>query len=385
MESKLIAWTTHEDKPAVSVVFGRSFVIGADGRPQDAGPFTLQEDYVFYEGIDHGDAYTRPSLLARDVDLWPWRGATDLVVQGVARPPEPRSSLKVTLTCRGSGANFVHTLAVHGDRVVERGRHGLQVSAPERFEEMPLRYDKAYGGTDELSRERYADPEEMKMIYDLVGEAEDREWSEYSYPRNPVGKGYVLDPELAVGTRWPNIEFPDDPLKLEELVLPREDWGRRPYPAGFDWFGHAWFPRVAFFGEIPETSDGRVPKTEVDMGLLPADLTDTPILLRPKHHFAQGAHPRLWRNRLSGDERITITTIGTGGAPLDVQLPGLSPVVRLQLLDGKTRKLDSKLDLVLVQGESRRLTLLWHALAPIAEPFVPPDFRERMPYSIAWS
>lgn len=385
MESKLIAWITHEDKPAVSVVFGRSFVIGADGRPMDAGPFALQEDIVYYEGIDYGDAYTRPSIVQRDVDVWPWRGATDLVVQGVARPPEPRSSMKVSLTCRGSGASFVHTLSVHGDRVVERGHHGLQLSAPERFEEMPLRYDKAYGGTDEESRDRYADPEELKMLHDLVGEEEDREISEYSYPRNPAGKGYLLDPDLAVGTRWPNIEFPDDPLRLEDLVLPREDWGRRPYPAGFDWFAHAWFPRMAFFGELPETTDGRVPQTEVDMGLFAPDLTDTPVLLRPKHHFAQGAHPRLWRHRLAGDERITVTTVGRDGAPLDVQLPNLRPVVRMRMLDGKTHKLASLLDLVLIEAESRRLTLVWHALAPIAEPAVPPDFEERMPYGISWA
>lgn len=385
MESTLLSWTTHEDKPAVSVVFGRSFVIGADGRCSDAGPFALQEDYAYYDDIPRSEGYIQPSILKRDVDLYPWRGSTDLVVQGVARPPDPRASMKVTLTVRGTGASFVRVLSVYGDRIVEQGGRGLQVSVPERFEEMPLRYDKAYGGTDENYRERYADPEEQKLLYDLVGDEEDREWSEYSYPRNPAGKGYLLHPEFAPGTPWPNLEFPEDPLRIEDLVLPLEEWGIRPYPACFDWFGHGWFPRVAFFGEIPATTDGRVPQAEVDMGLLPADLTDTPILMRAKHRFAQGAHPHLWRHRFAGDELVTITGIAPDGGPLIVQLPRLAPKVRLRTLDGKTQRLDAKLDLVLIEGETRKLTLVWHALAPVNQPVIPPDFEERMPYSISWS
>jgi hypothetical protein len=384
MESTIIPWSAPSNAPAVSVVFGRTFAFSPEGRCDDTGPYSLREDYAFYTDIPRGTGYIQPSILERDVDLWPWRGFTDLVVQGIARPPTPRASMQVVLACQGSTVSFGHTLAVSGDRVVERGRHGLQLSAPERFEAMPLRHDKAYGGTDESVRKRDSNRLEDRMIHDLVGSKEDRENSDFSYPRNPAGKGYVLDSEFAEGTHWPNIEFPDDPLEIEKLVASQDAWGERPYPASFDWFPHAWFPRVAFFGEFPPTASGRVPTKEVDMGLCPANLREMPILARPKHPFAQGAHPRLWRHRLLGDERIRVDGIGFDGAPLLVQLPRLSPRVRLRMLDGAIHELATELDLVLVEGETRHVTLLWRAHALVGDLPLPPGWRERMPYTIEW-
>jgi hypothetical protein len=288
------------------------------------------------------------------------------------------------MSCQGPRVRLSHRLQVSGDRRVERGATRLRLGDPAPYTEMPLRYDKAYGGTDEQARIAGTDPEEARLIYDTVGEEEDREISEFSYPRNPAGKGYVVDPASAVGTPWPNIEWPDDPLSLERLVAPRTAWGARPNPAGFDWFPHPWFPRVAFFGEIPPTDDGRVPVAEVRQGLLPADLTSRTLLARPKEGFAQGAHPYLWRTRLIGDEHIRVSAIGTDGAALDVALPSLLPSVRLRPPGGKEAVLPAELDLVYIAGDSRRVTLLWRASLAVDRPALPPGWEQQTSYKIEW-
>lgn len=366
----LLDWTTAQDEPAVSVVFGRNFIIDPRGACKDEGSFALQEDLEYYpeEQLGERTGYIRPSLLLRDVDLWPHRARTDLVIQGTARSQRPVRTLPVGLTVRGSAVRFSQVLQVSGDRVVEAGPTGPRVSEAAAFEAMPLRYDKAYGGTDERALAADPDREEARMIYDTVGEAEDREISAYSYPRNPAGKGYVIDPESIVGTQWPNIELPDELLKLERIAAPRDAWGDRPYPGGFDWFPHAWFPRSAFFGEMPPIAGDAVPKAELALGVLPADYPRLPLFKRPRLPFAQGAHPRLWRHRWLGDERLRVDAIGADGAPLEVALPGVVPEVRLRLPGEPEAVLAAELDLVLVAADARRVTLLWRATQVLARP-----------------
>ena len=359
----LLDWTTAQDQPAVSVVFGRTYLVDARGDCHEEAPFVLQDDFEYYpeDVLGPRGGYIRPSLLQRDVDLWPFRRATDLVIQGSARSQRPVRTMHVALTVRGSAVRTSHVLQITGDRVVERGPVGPQLSEPMSFEAMPLRYDKAYGGTDERALAADPEREEARLIHDAVGPDEDREISAYSYPRNPAGKGYVVDPGSAIGTAWPNIELPDQPLKLEHLAAPRDAWGARPYPGGFDWFPHAWFPRSAFFGVVPVGGGDEIPAAELALGVLPADFSRLPLFSRPRLPFAQGAHPHLWRHRLLGDERIAVTALGTDGAPFEAALPGLVPQVRLRLPGAREARPEAVLDLVLVTPDTRRVTLLWRA------------------------
>jgi len=382
----IIAWTAQNDQPAVSVLFGRRFAITANGACVDAEPFVLQQDLEYYPEARLGPrtGYIRPSLLQRDLDLYPFRERTDLVIQGCARNPRKLRDLQVDLVVRGSAVRFNQTLHVTGDRWIERGPAGLRLSEPEPFEEMPLRYDKAYGGTDEMALAADPDRDEARLIYDTVGEDEDREISEYSYPRNPAGKGYVIDPESASGTPWPNLEFSDESLRLSRIAAPLTEWGARPYPAGFDWFPHAWFPRSAFFGEMPATADRQVPKAELKLGILPADLRKKSLFNRPKLPFAQGAHPRLWQHRLRGDEQIQVSAIGKSGAPIELTLPRLAPQVDLRLPGQRGVRLPAELDLVLITGDDQRVTLLWRATHLLERNTLGSDWKTQTSYTIGW-
>ncbi len=347
--------------PLISVVTGRTYSVTHGGKCEPA-PVTYQlvTEPDYYKHIDYEGHY-RPSLLKRDIDGFCWRNLTDLVVQGVARVDKPVMSMSVKLSCHGKQVNIAKEILATGDRWVEQGRTSPVLTEPVPFFEMPIRYDKAYGGTDEKAEAQFADVEELQVVRNYVDADEFLEISEYSYPRNPAGKGYLVDEGGIIGMPWPNLEFPDDRLRLASVIAPLEAWGDRPYPACFDWFSHAWFPRVAFFGEVDETTDGRMPKIEVDLGILPWDLDNIPLIRRPKHGFAQGAHPFLCRNRFQGDETITVTHMSNDGRNFIVRLPAERPTVRLRDHTGREHSLDCSLDLVFVETEKDQVTLLWRA------------------------
>ena len=359
---QLISGRAPDGSTVVSVVFGRRFSVDrCTGRcePIDEA-WTLSTDPEYYDHIQHPGKY-RPSLLERDLDVWAWRSFTDLVVQGTARSDKLVDSLAVQLQCNGSDARFEQNLIATGDRRVERGPTGLRLSSPERFLEMPMRYDKAYGGTDEAAEVKLGDPDELRFYEIQLSEEADLEMSPFSYPRNPAGKGYVVDEDSVLGLSWPNIEFPEDRLSFSNLVKPLEVWGSRPYPAGLDWFSHAWFPRLAFFGEYMPTEGNKVPEAEVQRKILPPDLGNIPLLLRPKHGFAQGAHPFLARRRLVGDETITVSAMSLDGRSFLVRLPGLRPAVKLHAADCRGQSIDPSLDLVFLETDLSRLTLVWRS------------------------
>lgn len=358
---KIVKGVAPNGQSIISVVFGRRFAIGRDGRttPLDDN-FVLCEEPEDYKEIHYPGKY-RPSLLARDYDAWTWRNFTDLVVQGVVRTERPRAELPVVLACQGSKTKIEHKVRVYGDRHVERGLTGFRFSDAQPFTEMPMRYDKAYGGTDELAEAKFGNPDLQRFFQIQLSEEENSQFGEFSYPRNYAGKGYLVDEGGLEGLALPNIEWDNEQVSMTNLVAPHPRWGERRYPAGFDWFPHAFFPRVAFFGNVPRTHDGKAPEREIRMGILAANITDLPRPRRPKHGFAQGAHPFLCRHRWVGDETISVSTMSNDGRPTYVILPNMRPKVKLRAGDAYSVVLDASLDLVFLETEMERLTLVWRA------------------------
>jgi len=383
--STILKGTSSDNRPVLSVVTGARFVVGANGQcHRHSEPFVLQTEFEYYEGIEYPGRY-KPSLLKRDTDLWPWRDNTDLVIQGVARSERPTTALDINLVVRGrtpKSASITRTIRATGDRrVVMQG--GMYLSEPEPFTEMPVRYDKAYGGTDELAESRLADPEELAFLREVSGD-EDEEMSEYSYPRNPAGKGYLIDPDGLDGLAWPNLEWSTDLLDVERVVAPLKKWGHRPYPAAFDWFQHGWFPRVAFFGEFPDTFDDLIPDPEKSLGILPENLGSINLFERPKGGFAQGAHPFLSRQRFVGDEQIRVSAMSPDGRDTLVQLPDLRPEILVRALSEPEIASHVSIDLILLDTERSELVMVWRGSLLAPRPHLPPDWAAQCPHRIVW-
>jgi hypothetical protein len=370
----------------LSVLVGRTYALdGRGGADLCEGACRLCDEPEYLENLPYAGRSIRPSLLRRDSDGFTFRYGTDLVVQGTVRAPRPVRSARVTLTCASPDLDLRSELVVTGDRYVERGATGPQLSEAVPFEEMPLRYDKAYGGTDELAEKRHAPPLRAEIMAAL-GEGVSREMGMYSYPRNPAGKGFLVESDGLLGLAWPNVEHLGTQLAtadLERLAQPLDHWGERPYPAGFDWFPHGWFPRSAFCGLLPDTHDGRMPDAEVQLGLLRADEARYPLDDRI-HRFAQGAHPFLYRHRLRGGEHLTVTSLGPEGQDLVVTVPDHRPRIHLSLFGAAEREVEPLLDRVFLEGDARRLTLLWRATVAADREHLPPDWETKCPYRIQW-
>jgi hypothetical protein len=380
--SRILDGNAPNGEPIVSVVFGMTFAVGQDGKCTGKG-YTLV-DQAEWEKAKTIGRFTRPSLLVRDADIWPWKNFTDVVVQGTARSDKPRTSMEVELSVVGGKTKLVRSLSVTGDRWVDRGATGLVLSQPESFTEMPLRYDRAYGGTDEAAEAKYADEEILNYFVKQVDREENEEVSAFSYPRNVAGKGYLIDLDGAKGLPWPNLEFPEDRLRLESLARPIDQWGDRPYPACFDWFHHAWFPRSAHLLDMPAIHDDKVPLPERRIGLFEEGWEKKSLTERSVHPFANGAHPYLCRDRLAGDEKVKITHTSADGRDFAAQLPGLAPRVSLRLLGESKVVIPASVDLLFVEPDLAQLTLVWRATYMTKRDHLPLDWVEKSPYEIDW-
>jgi len=368
MNIKTLSTTTDGDgRPWVEVYLGATYSIVSGVCQPEAGGYELIERSIDYKDIQYPGRY-RPPLLRRDADLQPRRHGTDVVIQGVWRSDARVRTALCTLTCRGAAA-FRQEIILTGDRHVERGRSGWRFSEPELFSEMPIRYDRAYGGTDERTALRHPDPYE-EALRGLLSEEAFYSSSTYSYPRNPAGRGYVVDEESLDGTPLPNLEWPDRLLALDHMVVSLDRWDERPTPAAFDWYGHGWFPRVAFADDFEPTLDDRTPAAEVALGIIPANLRQIPLIERPSDAFFQGANPRLWRRRLRGDEAIEVTGMSPDGHDNAIALPGLVPQVSARIEGQAEVRAAGILDVVFIETEFQRLTLVWRARLPAGDPML---------------
>lgn len=380
--SRLVDGVAPNGKPIVSLLFGVTFGVGKEGACIGRRS-ELAEEYLTAKA-SVPTRWTKPSLLVRDVDLYAWRNLTDLVVQGVARVDKPTKSFEVTLQATGSIKPLKQTLVCTGDRFVDKGSGGLVASEPEELDEIHLSYENAYGGTDEEAEEVLLDRELVDFMTKSLGPEENEELSFFSYPRNPAGKGYLVHEAGAVGTPLPNLEFADDRLSMAQLIRPMEEWGVRPMPAAFDWQHPAWFPRCAFLGDFPPTSDDRVPELERKLGLFDERFDKLAIIDRPKHGFANGAHPYLARRRFEGDERISLTRTSRDGRDFLVKLPGLKPSVSLALPGEAKVKVPASVDLVFVETELEQVTVVWRATHFREREHLPLGWEERCEPKIHW-
>ncbi len=131
-------------------------------------------------------------------DVFARKQGVDVLVFGraISRGHRPTRMLEVGLRV----GEVEQTLRVFGRRVWRRRMLKLEIEGPEWFDEMPLAWDRAYGGRA-ISKERRV-----------------------PFPDNPRGKGYVLDRARVGGTELPNLE---DPARLIR------SWHDQPQPLAF--------------------------------------------------------------------------------------------------------------------------------------------------------
>lgn len=309
-------------------------------------------------------------LLVHDCDLVLRRAQCDVVLAGHVYPYDGDRHSGLTLRV----GSLFRRIAVFGDRRVALDALGRPVfSSPEPFERIPLGWEHAYGGYDAAALEAYGDPSD-----DLRREAGmplTPETGFYAYPRNPVGRGYLveLSPAGVARCMLPNLEDPEHLLTPDTLVYGNSlGWPEGPPPAGTGWMPHAFFPRMTLLGLPPPAyDDERFPPEsfwEVRMGLLPARSLDptTHVAALFDLRGAQSSAPGMRVDTLLPGDPVELTHAHPRQARWTFALPPQPPRMVYRLPGGDPQPLIPQMRTVVLEPDLDRVSIVWVAEAPLS-------------------
>ena len=292
-------------------------------------PIFMSDQYY-----EDGDPYA--TAVRFENDLCPPKGATDVVVNGNCYPPDGEATHCYPQVKIGRKK---HRLIVLGDRVaVIRKGEKPELSLPQKFTVMPMRYEFAYGGVDT----DWGDAPIMNTA-------------------NPLGVGYLVaatkDQEATDrAVVMPNIEDPDNLLDRDNLLqAPEKDTPLRA-PAGFGWVPRSWQPRAAYAG---------MPESTRDMYLVLHGDADPEgenfIAMKPE--FWRGAPAAMQFKTLAGNERVDVMHMHPKHKEMSFRLPDLQPKLRVSI-NGDEAEVPLALDTVQVEMELSEVSLVWRGSIP---------------------
>ena len=251
-------WIVDRDgRKHYAVVVKATFDIKPDGSTEVAEEQVEVKAAPEFNGEDH------VSSPLYEMDLVHAKPGTDVYVNGSAFAPDgqPVESLTVGLQI----ADRQKALLVTGDRHYTRDMTSVEPSPPLPFVEMPVVYERAYGGFDDEN----PDPMKQKL-----------------FEPNPVGMGVAVSSTSLIGKPAPNISVPG---KAEDAQA-----------AGFGAIGPYWAPRRKFAG----TYDGKW--IEERKPLLPLDYDPRFAMCAPAD--------QQFTPHLRGGEPIGIVNMNPSGA-----------------------------------------------------------------------
>lgn len=322
------------------------------------------------ESVTEGPDQQFPiACTVEETDLWESKPWTDVIVRGHVQAFGGRPVQSMSAGVRvGNREKWVQ---VFGDRRVVRRNGQLCFTEPEPFAALELSWRRAYGGIDPSVL--HAPVEDAFDFFRLFTP----EQHPGVYPRNPVGRGWVIADAADVdGMRLPNFETPSQLLSPQRLIVgdPRL-WPRAPIPAGFGWYRQGWFPRSALLGlACPEFVDNPDEFDEARSGWVSADQIVAP---QPHPAFQSGASPGMRFDKLGCGERITLYGFSLDGV-IDTRLPTVPPKIAVAF---ERRPLEVALHLSTVEllPDVGLANLVWvaHARAPVRLPTKMPRPNQR--------
>jgi hypothetical protein len=335
----------------LSILLKRTYDIVADTEcmPAESGRPLLPADVHWDEPMNSSVRY--------ESDFIPYKPAVDVVLNATVHAPNGEPTRMCSVSFQVGERRKV--LNVIGDRTAKyNGGSAPVFSDPAAFTTMGLRYERAYGGTDV-----YSDPKVP-----------------YPYPRNPLGKGFVIRniKESVDDLPLPNLEEPGTMLTPELLCLGEfRAWESRPFPAGYGWVLKTWMQRGQLAGVMPADRAVEQELRQAYAELLPADQREPYI----KHgirdmdfRFFNGASPGFVFERLRSGERISTQNLSPDGE-LSFQLPSDSPRLGLDIGAG-VQEPPAVLHTAMIRLDERQVDLVWRGAVPYDGPDWLPKMRK---------
>jgi hypothetical protein len=223
---------------------------------------------------------------------------------------------------------------------------------------MDLRYELAYGGTDVFS--------DLKIPY--------------PYPRNPLGRGFVVKntPKSLDELPLPNLEDPGRPISATDLCLDDyAQWETRPMPAGFGWFPKVWRPRALLAGVMPLDRAVEQELRQAYAQLVPADQREAYVkngFRDMDFTFFNGASEGLALPFLQGGETILTENLHPDGR-VSFQLPTDTPTIGLDIGEG-VQEPPVVLHTVMIHMDEGEADLVWRGAVVYQGPDWLPQMRK---------
>jgi hypothetical protein len=265
--------------------------------------------------------FGEPGLSAprHEVDFAPRKHRCDVLLNATAYAPEGRPTTRVTVGAR-IGA-WSKSFDVVGDRVWEAGLAGIGASATSPFVQMPISYDRAFGGTDNRSE----DPSDHA-----------------AYMLNPVGRGFhkQLKSEWVDGTPLPNTEETGSSVS----------WVDGKYrPMSFGVVGRHWEPRYKYAGTYDQHW------LDNDFPFLPADFDEQYYQAAPLDQ--QLAKP-------TGEQLVTLVNLTPDGRR-EFVLPHFEAPIHVFPKNGEREDLTAQADTIVIEPDAERVTIAWRVARPL--------------------
>ena len=324
--------------PFLALVIKGTFRLEGDGRPAP-----LAQAQLPVLGADQPYDPDKPGGLLRfESDCVPFKPRCDVVLVGSAYAPRGRPVAVLDVGIRVGPLD--RTLRVVGDRRwVLRSPEQPEpvITPPAPFTQMPLTYDRAFGGVDEAA---LADAQRKGAA----------PWC----PRNWFGRGYIASRTVA--------SIDGRPLaNLEDPAAPVFAWDSRPQPVGCGFFPRNSEPRVRFFGTYDDAWRAhRAPEPPVDF----------------RFDAYSGADPSLQvEGYLRGNDAVVLQHVDPERPVLSLHLPCLKPVLTVDAdrtdAGGAERTLrtrvEARLDTLVFVPDEKIFYQVWRAIVPVRDPGAP--------------
>lgn len=243
----------------------------------------------------------------------------DVLLNGSAYAPGGKPAKKIQVGMKVGPLAKVFNVV--GDRQWQSRGMTVIASSPNPFSVMPISYDRAFGGTDDL----HPDPKKHS-----------------AFMLNPVGRGYHKQTaeEFIDGKPLPNTEH-----GREQVTSPNGKYR----PMSFGPIGRGWEPRYKLAGTYDEAWLADV------FPFLPADFQDGYFQAAPADQQMQS--PR------GGEDIVLLNLTPEGRTALRLPMIDL-PVVFVRKRGGHEER-QAVLDTVLLEPDARRLLLTWRTSLPL--------------------
>jgi hypothetical protein len=254
-----------------------------------------------------------------EVDYAPRKPRCDVLLNATAYAPDGRPTTRTTVAV--SIGPWSKSFDVVGDRVWEAGLGGIGASAATPFVQMPVTYDRAFGGTDNRSD----DPADHA-----------------AYLPNPVGRGFhkQLKSEWIDGAPLPNTEQTGRPVS----------WVDGDYrPMSFGAIGRHWGWRYKYAGTYDQHwRDHTFP-------FLPADFDEQYYQAAPLDQ--QLAKP-------VGEQLVTLVNLTSDGRR-EFVLPHFEAPIHVFPIKGEREDLTAQADTIVIEPDEERVTMTWRVARPL--------------------